>query len=172
MTRHPEILDEKIEQPLIIMGLLRTGTTFLQHLLSLDPVNRALHHWEANEPCPPPKLIHSVIDPRLQNLHNMIQMRDQFNPELQAMYPMYAVGFAECHMLHSNEFKSPEFIVRYWMPSYMDWYLNCDKKSAYEYHKKLLQLLQWRLPNERWILKSPSHLFGLDALLDQYPDAQ
>ena len=64
MTRHPEILDEKIERPLFIVGLPRTGTTYLQTLLSLDPANRALHHWEANQPCPPPELVYAVADPR------------------------------------------------------------------------------------------------------------
>ena len=82
ITRHPEILNEKIEKPLIITGLPRTGSTFLQTLLSIDPANRALHHWEANRPCPPPELVISATDPRIQAMHKQIQLTDQLEPGL------------------------------------------------------------------------------------------
>ncbi len=172
IIRHSEILDEKIERPLFILGLPRTGSTFLQTLLSIDPANRALHHWEANEPCPPPELIHSATDPRIHTMHKSTQMIELIKPELQAIYPIDTGGFAECQMLLANEFKSEVFNAWLWAPTYIEWLLNCDMSSAYTYHKRLLQLLQWRLPNEGWILKAPMHLIGLNALLNQYPDAQ
>jgi hypothetical protein len=43
---------------------------------------------------------------------------------------------------------------------------------AYRLHRRFLQLLQWKCPGERWVLKSPAHLWALDALLDAYPDAR
>jgi hypothetical protein len=172
ITRHPEILDEKIEKPLIITGLPRTGSTFVQTLLSIDPANRALRHWEANRPCPPPELVYSVTDSRIQAMHKQIQMTDQLKPGLQAIHARDAGGFAQCMVLLSNEFKSVEFTLSVWVPAYKEWYYSCDMNSAYAYHKLLLQLLQWRLPNEGWVLKNPGHLPWLDFLLDQYPDAQ
>jgi len=172
ITRHPEILDEKIEKPLIITGLPRTGSTFLQILLSIDPANRGLHHWEANRPCPPPELIYSATDPRIQAMHKQIQMTDQMRPGLQAIHPRDAGGFAQCMVLLSHEFKSAEFTLIIWAPTYKAWYYHCDMTSAYACHKMLLQLLQWRLPNESWVLKNPSHLPWLDYLTDRYPDAQ
>ena len=102
ITRHPEILEERIEKPLIITGLPRTGSTFLQTLLSVDPANRPLRHWEANRPCPPPELVISVTDPRIQAMHKQIQLTDQFAPGLQAIYPRDAGGFAQCMLLQSN----------------------------------------------------------------------
>jgi len=172
VTRHPEILTEKIEKPLFITGLPRTGTTFLQTLLSIDPANRGLHHWEANSPCPPPELVYSVTDPRIKTMHESIEIINLIKPGLQAIQPMDAGGFAECIVLLSNEFKSVEFTTIIWAPTYDEWYYGCEMKSAYAYHKILLQLLQWRLPNEGWVLKAPAHLPWLDCLIDQYPDAQ
>lgn len=172
ITRHPEILNEKIEKPLIITGLPRTGSTFLQTLLSIDPANRGLHEWEANRPCPPPELVYSVTDPRIQAMHKQIQMTELIKPGLQAIHPMDAGGFAQCIVLLSNEFKSVHFTIMMWAPTYDEWYYSCDMNSAYAYHKILLQLLQWRLPNEGWVLKNPPHLPWLDSLTDQYPDAQ
>jgi sulfotransferase family protein len=172
ITRHPEILDEKIERPLFVAGLFRTGTTFLQTLLSLDPARRALHYWEADRPCPPPELIYSLTDSRIRTTHKTTQMIELLKPEYQIIYPIYAGGFAECQVLLANEFKSSLFLSMMRAPTYSDWLLNCDMNLAYAYHKKLLQLLQWRSPNESWILKAPMHIYNLNALLNQYPDAQ
>ena len=35
--RHPEILDEQLPPPVVILGLARTGTTLLHRLLASDP---------------------------------------------------------------------------------------------------------------------------------------
>ena len=172
ISRHPEILDEKVAQPIIITGLPRTGTTFLQILLSVDPANRPLHHWEARQPCPPPQLVHSATDSRIQSAHEEFQLIEALKPELQAIHHLDAGGFTECMRLVAHEFKSTEFNAFIEAPSYAQWLLNCDMTSAYAYHELLLKLLQWRLPNERWVLKSPFHLISLGALLGQYPDAQ
>ena len=43
---------------------------------------------------------------------------------------------------------------------------------AYAQHRLALQTLQSRQPTERWILKTPNHLWHLDALLAAYPDAR
>ena len=134
ITRHPEILNEKIEKPLIITGLPRTGSTFLQTLLSIDPANRALHHWEANRPCPPPELVISATDPRIQAMHKQIQLTDQLEPGLQAIYPRDAGGFAQCMVLQSNEFKSAEFTLLIWAPAYREWYYEfilCLSQNAF-----------------------------------------
>src|SRR5690606_1306045 len=43
---------------------------------------------------------------------------------------------------------------------------------AYDFHLRFLQHLDARRPGKRWVLKAPGHLFGLDALLERYPDAK
>jgi hypothetical protein len=58
------------------------------------------------------------------------------------------------------------------IPGYSDWMNAADLRPAYAYHRKVLQLLQWRSPGERWNLKTPAHLLALDALLDTYPHAK
>ncbi len=54
ITAHPEILDQRIEKPIIILGLPRTGTTLLYNLLAKDPAHRTPLNWEMNEPIPAP----------------------------------------------------------------------------------------------------------------------
>jgi len=172
ISRHPEILEGAVERPIFILGLPRTGTTLLHDLLALDPLSRAPLHWEAEEPCPPPQLFHSATDPRIQTAHAKLQALDAMAPEMKKIHPVAAGAPTECMTLLNHEFKSLEFECQAWVPSYGAWFTHCDKASAYRLHRKLLQLLQWRSPTETWVLKAPTHLFGLDALLAEYPDAQ
>jgi hypothetical protein len=58
------------------------------------------------------------------------------------------------------------------VPSYAAWYNACDRVPAFAFHKQMLQNLQWRCRGDRWVLKSPSHMSQLDALLAVYPDAR
>ena len=57
-TDHPEIGDEEVEGPLVIIGLPRTGTTALSNLLAADPQIRSVRLWESSDPVPPPEAAH------------------------------------------------------------------------------------------------------------------
>ena len=83
-----------------------------------------------------------------------------------------ANGPAECQNLMMHEFIHLGMSAGCGLFSYGDWISNCSMKNAYHYHKLLLKMLQWKLPNEKWVLKAPMHLFGLDSLLEIYPDAR
>ena len=71
----------------------------------------------------------------------------------------------ECLSAMSFAFRSEEFISRYHTPSYIDWLQSCDMTPAYEMHRLVLQVLQRRLPTDRWVLKSPVHLHNLPVLV-------
>jgi hypothetical protein len=58
------------------------------------------------------------------------------------------------------------------VPSYSRWLLQCDMEPAYRYHRRVLKLLQWRCPPNRWWLKTPAHMLSIDALDAVYPDAR
>jgi hypothetical protein len=52
--RHPEIADEVLERPLVIVGLARTGTTMLHRMLASDRRWLALLWYESRNPAPFP----------------------------------------------------------------------------------------------------------------------
>jgi hypothetical protein len=56
------------------------------------------------------------------------------------------------------------------LPSYSAWLRGQDWTGAYRRHRRNLQLIGLGT-GHRWVLKNPSHLFALDALLAAYPDA-
>ncbi len=53
VKRHPEVTDERIERPLVVLGLPRTGTSLASYLLDQDPNRRSLLTWEAEDSVPP-----------------------------------------------------------------------------------------------------------------------
>ena len=172
VQRHPEILEEKIVAPMIITGLPRTGTTILQTLMALDPACRFLRNWEtAMNICPPSRLLHSDTDPRIQAFHQTIEGLLQAVPALRPINGLnfMAGGTAECQNLMANAFRSFEYCAGFGLPAYGEWLLSCDMRPGYQYHKLLLQVLQWQCPNAYWVLKAPMHLISLDSLLNTYP---
>ena len=90
----------------------------------------------------------------------------------EGMLPTAADGPQECLLPMAMEFRSLIFEGMSLIPSYTEWLLQCDMEPAYRYHRRVLKLLQWRCPPDRWWLKSPAHMLSIDALDAVYPDAR
>ncbi|MUL44349.1 sulfotransferase [Mycobacterium sp. CBMA293] len=168
---NPEVQAERIEQPIVIVGQPRTGTTILYHLLSQDPDFRTPLTWEVDMPCPVPKPETYHNDPRIAQVQASIEMSEQIVPGLLAFHPMGALVGQECLRITASDFTSMIYSVQYRLPSYYRWLLHeADHRAAYQYHRIFLQHLQSGVPGQ-WLLKSPGHLWQLDNLLAEYPDA-
>jgi Sulfotransferase family len=169
---HPEVRQERIERPWVIVGLPRTGTSVLSLLLALDPVARPLLQWEAAHPVPPATLEDAAEDPRIARTAKDLDGLLKLNPPLRAMHPFGATLAEECVALFMYDVRSLALETQAHVPSYARWLEQTDMRPAYEQHYLALQTLQSRQPTERWILKTPNHLWHLDALLATYPDAR
>jgi hypothetical protein len=172
LKRHPEVREERIARPFVILGMPRTGTTLLSFLLDLDPTVRSLRHWEAAAPIPPPDLAGHGEDPRIAAAAKQIAQLSRLVPPLQAMHPMGATLPTECVTLFALGFRSLQFETQAPAPSYGRWLEAADPRPAYAIHEQVLQILQWAQPTETWSLKTPQHLWHLEALLERYPDAR
>lgn len=170
--RAPEILRDEVRAPVFILGLPRTGTTLLLNLLASDPANRWLSFWEAHDPSPPPTRATYAVDPRRRRARREVRTLDYLVPGLIAMHEITPEGPEECFALLANSFAGIQFSWMFDVPGFNAWLSAHDLGSAYAYYRKQLQLLQWRCPGERWVLKSPAHLWTIDALLTNFPDAR
>ena len=170
--RQPEIAAERIERPLFITGMPRTGTSVLHELLGRDPANRVPLAWEVRMPCPPPEAASYAGDPRIEIADREIRFWDQVVPEYAAMHELGATIPVECIMLTAHSFRSDQLSGAHQVPRYATWLAGADLRPAYACHREMLQLLQWRTPAARWVLKAPSHLSSLAALFAVYPDAR
>ena len=169
--QQPEILRGEIRRPLIVLGLPRTGTTWLFELLALDPGARAPLTWEAAAPCPAPELATFATDPRIRQTQAGFDAMLQAVPELATMHPFGATMPAECNALMQLHFASSNFWASYDVPDYLRWLTEAPAPGAMNIHRRVLQQLQWKGPKGRWVLKSPPYLLMLEDLLAAYPDA-
>ena len=170
--RHPEMAEVDVTPPIVVVGQGRTGTTILHDLLAQDPAHRVPLTWEVDAPCPPPETATYDTDPRIAEAQARADGSEALIPGFQAIHPMGALLSQECVRITAGDFRSMIFPTVFAVPSYARWLLDeADMASAYRWHRRLLQLLQWRHPGERWVLKSPGHIWCLDALLAEYPGA-
>jgi hypothetical protein len=170
--RQPEIGDEALERPIFLTGLPRTGTSILHEVLGCDPAHRVPLAWEVRHPCPPPETASYASDARIESAEAEICFWNQVVPEYPTMHELGARLPVECIWLTAHSFRSDELSGRHQVPSYASWLAGADLRPAYACHREMLQLLQWRHPGERWVLKAPSHMTALDALFAVYPDAR
>ena len=169
---HPAIRRETIASPWIIVGLPRTGTSVLSNLLGLDPMARPLRQWEAAHLIPPPTLEGAEEDPRIARTAKELEGLMRLNPPLRAMHPFGATLAQECVSLFMYDVRTLALETQAHVPTYARWLEQADMAPAYAQHKLALQALQSAQPTERWILKTPNHLWHLEALVAAYPDAR
>lgn len=172
-VRHPEIDEQEIVAPLIGLGLPRTGSTALSYLLGEDPDYRSLRNWEATMPCPPPETATENSDPRIAIAEATMHRRSERHPRIRDMSPSTATSPTECQGFMAHDFKSHIFQALAQVPTYSEWLNNkADLEPTYRYVKRVLKLLQWRCPPNRWRLKNPSHIMWIGALDRVFPDAR
>src|SRR6478736_122691 len=172
--RHPEIADERIVAPIVVVGMMRSGTTLLQRLLAADWRFLCAHGWEVVEVAPPLDLDWTAEDPRIAKALAREEQSRQWVPDLYAIHPMYALEAEEEIVFLADAFLShvPESGAH--VPAYRSWIDTQDFTPAYDHLHRMLQLLQWQQKQrgesaDRWVLKTPAHLGYLDDLRARFP---
>ena len=171
-TTHPEVRDEQIEAPVVVIGMFRAGTTFLSNLLDHDPANRALLAWESQDSAPPPTPETRRSGPRVDAAQGGVDMLEMLNPAISAIHHESAADPTECIAVMGQAFQSISWEAVANVPTYGAWWRAADSAPAYDYHRLVLQVLQSGGVRGRWTLKSPHHAMDLDALVATYPDAR
>jgi len=171
IRERPAIASIPIQRPIFVLGLPRTGTTALHHLLGQDPGTQVLEYWIAASPAPRPPRDTWGKDPRFKQAEHELKMTYWLDPGLKAIHLMTADGPEECRHLLSQTFTDDTFDCNSTIPSYTRWYSSCDMRPTYRRHRRLLQLIGSTSPERRWVLKYPVHMRNLRTVLETYPDA-
>ncbi|MGA8328584.1 MAG: sulfotransferase [Mycobacterium sp.] len=175
IRRNPEILLERVVAPVVVVGMMRSGTTLLQRLLAADPRFHCAYGWEVVEAAPRLDYPFTGVDPRIAVSEAREAKSRELAPDLFAIHPMYAREAEEEIVLLADAFLShvPESGAH--LPNYRSWLDAQDFTPAYTYLHRMLQFLQWQkrqrgVEATRWVLKSPAHLGYLGELRAQFGD--
>jgi len=168
---HPEHAQSMITRPLFVTGLPRTGTTALHRLLVADPAHQGLEMWLCEMPQPRPPRASWADDPVFQYIQAGCEKHHTAHPEFMGVHYMAADQVEECWQLLRQSMRSISWECLAHLPSYSAWLSTQDWTGPYRRHRRNLQLIGLPDAGKRWVLKNPSHLFALDALLEVYPDA-
>ena len=175
-SRHPEIGDERIEAPWVVVGMMRSGTTLIQRLLASDPRHATTLGWEALEPAPRLASDPTRPDPRIAAGEAREKQARAFTPQIFAIHPSHAHEAEEEIMFLADAFLSHVPEASCDVPAYRSWLDEQDFRPAYRHLRRTLQLLQWQKRKRgerclRWVLKTPAHLGYLDVLFETFPGA-
>ncbi len=169
--QYPQHVDIAIERPIFVTGLPRTGTTAVHRLLAADPGHQGLQLWLAEFPQPRPPRETWPDNPVYRQMDTQYAKAHAENPDYTGLHFMTPDEVEECWQLLRQSLHSISYETLAHVPSYAQWLAGQDWTKSYRRHRKNLQLIGLNDAEKRWVLKNPSHLFALDALMATYPDA-
>jgi hypothetical protein len=167
----PDCLSRRISQPIVIMGMPRTGTTALHKVLSLDPQFQGLEHWLIEYPKPRPPRNTWPDDPTYQRVVQTLTAKQEMQPGLRVKHFEFAEEVDECILLLRQSFVSDFYGECADLPEYDEWWLAEDEgRVAYPWYADALRLIG--ADDDRpWLLKNPGHIRSPEALFAKFPDA-
>lgn len=169
---YPEIAEEKLDAPVFLMGLPRSGTTYFQYLFDRDPRFRLIRTWQATMPNPPPGLFPETVATRRAAWVESRKHHPTFEG-FEALHLYDQDGSDECHAFLQQSYGAAGLHNLFHVPDYFDWLMDeLDLAATYRVHKRQLQLLQHRQEPKPWALKYPNHVIAMNEILQVYPDAR
>jgi hypothetical protein len=170
LKQNPDALATPIQRPIFIIGMARTGTTVLHRILTEDPTVQSLPFWLAHAPKPRTSRESWESDPDFIQIQQAFTQSVFFGEEQRKLHPVYPDRPDECRWSIDQTFWDSTIMLNNETPNYSEWYHTADVSYAYEYHRQLLSVVA-NGDSRRWVLKDPSHCFGIDSLLKVFPDA-
>jgi hypothetical protein len=168
---HPEHADVQVSTPIFVTGLPRSGTTALHRLLTADPGHQGLELWLAEFPQPRPPRATWAANPVFRHIQSGYEQHHVEHPEFMGVHYIAADTVEECWQLLRQTLRSVSYECLAHLPTYSAWLAGQDWTRPFRRHRRNLQLIGLNDAGRRWVLKNPSHLFSLDAIMAVYPDA-
>ena len=144
--RFPQINDQKIVRPVFIVGMNRTGTTYLHRLLARAGRFQVLRSFELVEPVLRSgnyaAIEHYSEDPRRTIARDTLGASGM----AKALEGVHQVGIDEPEEdfpILRHAFASWISTIRYRLPEFETWLLEAGCRDAYAYHHRTMQQYTW-----------------------------
>lgn len=174
VAKHPEILDEDVSDPIIVLGLPRSGTTKLQRFLSADPHVQATPAWAMFNPAPFPGEAQGDPIQRRQWASAMMAAVTNTGETYQIMHEFAADEADETSFIPLANFDNVmQFITT---PDYphLEWLRSVSRVPSQAYLREMLKYLQWQGGGKKdrpWVLKNPGNTGEFLEMLEVFPNA-
>jgi hypothetical protein len=165
--KKPDIFKQPLNPPIIVLGLPRSGTTFLHRLLAQDPQNRGLYFWELIRQAPP---VNGKDSRRIKAKLEYTTFQ-RLSVNLDHIHVIRESEYEECIWLMATTFYSGAFYVLAPVFSYILWCMKQDRLKVYEEYIQLLKIFQAATPDRRLTLKAPAHTGSLPEINRLLPEA-
>lgn len=162
----PDVLDRPLPPQVVVVGLPRSGTTALHQVLAADQRFQWIPAWLAPSPGPRPERAQWDADPRYTAA---IDEYRRTGPN--ALHDIAPDDPEECLQLMRQSFVSMLWVSSQAVPAYHEWFIEQDERPSYRRFADNLKLMGADDPHRPWLLKNPSHTFGMAAMLHTFPDA-
>jgi hypothetical protein len=166
-TARPEVCERALPPQVIIVGLPRSGTTALHQMLASDQRFQWIPNWLAWRP--------RVRPPREQWPDDPLHAEQLARYQQTGPNPLHDIGPddpEECLMVMVQSFVSMMFVSSLAVPAYHEWFIDQDERPSFLRYADNLRLIGADAPDRPWLLKNPSHTFGMAALLETFPEAR
>lgn len=161
-----------IEAPIVVSGSPRAGTSIMHELLAQDPAHRAPMAWEYWSPAPPPDPSTAETDPRIPLAGRDVRLSAALAPSFDGMHEQGARIPREDSSAMGLDLRTDVIGAHYPVESYRKYLAADDMRTAYAWHRRVLQILQHRFEPRTWVVKWPGHVNHIPVMLETYPDAR
>lgn len=165
--------------PIVLVGWYRTGTTYLQQLMSALPGYDFVPMYRLAEPVvgqglasDSPWLLHQASDIWARARYQLgTAAWGMLVPELEATHPVSATGAEECWFLHLMHLQAEGLALHWDVPNYYAWLKRSDRHAVYRTWVHAAALLEREL-GHGLVLKDPAHMAAIPVIREVLPEAR
>jgi hypothetical protein len=175
LQRHPEILEQEVRGPLVIMGVARSGTTKLQKVLAASADFNWLSFWRNFNWASVTGAPGEAVDERIAEADEYCRWYDRRSPETKLGHSFEALEPEEESVISVGSFVVPSFLGYAEIPSYAQWLASQPHSIGFEFLRDCLRYLQWQGladAGKPWLLKSPNYNGLEPEILKVFPNAR
>lgn len=175
---HPEIAEEKVETPVFVLGMARSGTTKTHRVLSSTGDFNYMPFWQVQYPALFTGDRDESTQPRIDAADQYCRWLDEVAPDSKLGHSFETFAAEEDSLLTEQCFVAPSFFAYSEVPGYMAWFAGLGEQGMvanFECLRDVLKYLQWQglaSADKPWVLKAPTYYGAESALLKVFPDAK
>jgi hypothetical protein len=168
--RYPEWRDHKITKPILITGLVRTGSTALHKLMAVDPQFQGIENWLTAAPMPRPPRDQWRDHPGFQRAMRWLHDQHSESPDVAIAHNVVADEVDEQLELQRQTFVSNRWACTWYSAGYDAWWTTQDEKPSFLRELDLMKLIGCHTPDKRWLLKNPGSMSMYQWWLEEVSD--